>query len=87
MKYAALLTNNADDVAEWEKLSPEEAAAARAEEMPKWEALFDELGPTGVLGTASSSTARDREDRARPRRRDDRHRRARSPRRRSRSAA
>ena len=50
MKYAALLTNNADDVAEWEKLSPEEAAAARAEEVPKWEALFNELGPTGVLG-------------------------------------
>lgn len=51
MKYAALLTNNADDIAEWEKLSPEEAAAARAEEVPKWEALFGELGPTGALGT------------------------------------
>ena len=50
MKYAALLTNNADEVAAWEKLSPEEAAAARAEEVPKWEALFTELGPTGVLG-------------------------------------
>lgn len=50
MKYAALLTSNADDVAAWEKLSPEEAAAARAEEIPKWEALFNELGPTGVLG-------------------------------------
>ena len=51
MKYAALLTNNAEDVAEWEKLSPEEAAAARADEVPKWVALFDELGPTGVLGS------------------------------------
>jgi hypothetical protein len=51
MKYAALLTNNADDVAAWEQLSPEEAAAARAEEVPKWEALFNELGPTGVLGS------------------------------------
>ena len=30
---------------------PEEAAAARAEEVPKWEALFNELGPTGVLGS------------------------------------
>ena len=50
MKYAALLTNNADAVAEWEQLSPEEAAAARAEEVPKWEALFNELGPTGALG-------------------------------------
>ena len=50
MKYAALLTNNADEVAAWEQLTPEEAAAARAEEVPKWEALFGELGPTGVLG-------------------------------------
>ncbi len=50
MKYAALLTNNADDVAAWEQMSAEEAAAARAEEIPKWEALFGELGPTGVLG-------------------------------------
>ena len=50
MKYAALLTSNADDIAAWEKLSPEEAAAAGAEEVPKWEALFDELGPTGELG-------------------------------------
>ena len=50
MKYAALLTSNADDVAEWEKLSPEEAAAARAEEVPKWEALFAELGPSGAIG-------------------------------------
>ncbi len=50
MKYAALLTNHADAVAEWEKMSPEEAAAARAEEVPKWEALFGELGATGALG-------------------------------------
>ena len=50
MKYAALLTNSADAVAAWERMTPEEAAAARAEEVPKWEALFGELGPTGVLG-------------------------------------
>ena len=50
MKYAALLTNLADDLETWEKMSPEEAQAARAEEVPKWEALFGELGPTGVLG-------------------------------------
>jgi hypothetical protein len=50
VKYAALLTNNADDVAAWEQMSPQEAAAARAEEVPKWEALFGELGPTGALG-------------------------------------
>ena len=51
MKYAALLTNNADEVAAWEQLTPEEAAAARAEEVPKWEALFADLGPSGALGS------------------------------------
>ena len=51
MKYAALLTNNADDVAAWEQLTSEEAAAARAEEIPKWEALFADLGPSGALGS------------------------------------
>jgi hypothetical protein len=51
VKYAALLTNNADDVAAWEQMSPEEAAVARAQEVPKWEALFAELGPTGALGS------------------------------------
>ena len=50
MKYAALLTNHADQVAAWEAMSPEEAAAARAEEVPKWEALFGELGSSGALG-------------------------------------
>jgi hypothetical protein len=50
VKYAALLTNNADDVAAWEAMTPEQAAAARAEELPKWEALFGELAPSGALG-------------------------------------
>ena len=50
MKYVALLTNKAEDVEAWEKMSPEEAQAARAEEIPKWEALFSDLSPTGVLG-------------------------------------
>jgi len=62
MKYAALLTGNGDEVAAWEQMLPEEAAAARADEMPKWEALYDELGPTGVLGLGveldSPSTAK-----------------------------
>ena len=35
----------------WSKMTPEEAQAARAEEVPKWEALFNEFGPTGVLGS------------------------------------
>jgi hypothetical protein len=50
MKYAAILTNLAEDLEAWEKMSSEEAQAARAQEVPKWEALFAELGPTGVLG-------------------------------------
>jgi hypothetical protein len=62
VKYAALLTSNADDVAAWEKLSPEEAAAIRADEVPKWEALFSELGQSGALGAGfeldSTSTAK-----------------------------
>ena len=62
MKYAALLTNHADAVAAWEAMSPEEAAAARAEEVPKWDALFAELGASGALGAGyeldSPKTAR-----------------------------
>ena len=50
MKYAALLTNDAADIAGWARMTPEEAQAARAKEIPKWEALFGELGPTGALG-------------------------------------
>ena len=62
MKYAALLTNHADAVAAWEAMSPEEAAAARAKEVPQWEALFGELGASGALGAGyeldSPKTAR-----------------------------
>jgi hypothetical protein len=50
VKYAALLTNLEDDVRAWEQMSPEEAAAARAQEIPKWEALFAELGESGKIG-------------------------------------
>ena len=53
MRYAAILTNSSDEIAAWEQLSPEEAAAARAQEVPKWEALMGELGPTGKLGFGS----------------------------------
>jgi len=62
VKYAALLTNHADAVAAWQAMSPEEAAAARAKEVPQWEALFGELGPSGALGAGyeldSPKTAR-----------------------------
>ena len=50
MRYVALLTNLQEDIDRWEKMTLEEARAARAEEVPKWEALFAELGPTGALG-------------------------------------
>ena len=49
MRYAAILTNSTDDIAAWERMTPEEAAATRAAEVPKWEALFGELGASGAL--------------------------------------
>ncbi len=50
MKYIALLTNTEEDRVRWEAMAPEEAAAARAQEMPKWNALFEALGPYMVDG-------------------------------------
>ena len=50
MKYVALLTNTQEDRVRWEAMSAEEGAAARAAEMPKWNALFEELGPYIVDG-------------------------------------
>ncbi len=50
MKYVALLTNLQEDLDSWAEMSPAERQAARAEEVPKWEALFKDLGSTGVLG-------------------------------------
>jgi hypothetical protein len=41
MRYALLVYS---DQSTWAGLSEEEAAAARAEAMPKWMALFEELG-------------------------------------------
>ena len=43
MKYAALLTNSSEDRGRWATLTEEEGKAARALEMPKWNALFEEL--------------------------------------------
>jgi hypothetical protein len=45
MKYVALLTNSPEAVERWAELSPEEAAAERAAEMPTWDAAMAELGP------------------------------------------
>jgi hypothetical protein len=50
VKYVALLTNLQEELDSWAEMSPAERQAARAVEVPKWEALFNELGPTGVLG-------------------------------------
>lgn len=41
MRYALLVYS---DQAAWAALSPEEAAAARAESMPAWISLFEEMG-------------------------------------------
>jgi len=50
VKYIALLTNTAEDRERWETMSAEEAAAARAAEMPRWVALFEEIGPHTLDG-------------------------------------
>jgi hypothetical protein len=44
MKYAALLFNTTDDWERWEAMTDEEASAARAQEVPKWVALFQSVG-------------------------------------------
>jgi len=70
MKYALLLTNNREDRERWEAMPEDEAHAARAAEVPKWNALFGELGASGKLlsgselddpGTAKTVRLRDGE--------------------------
>ena len=41
MRYALLVYS---DQSSWEEMSEHEAAAARAESMPRWIALFEEMG-------------------------------------------
>ena len=43
MKYLLLLQNAQEDRDRWATLSEEEAKAERAAEIPKWNALFEEL--------------------------------------------
>ena len=50
MKYAALLFNTTDDWERWEAMTPEEGKAARAEEIPKWVALFESVGRRWTAG-------------------------------------
>jgi len=50
VKYALLLNNDAADVQRSQAMSPEEAEAARAAEMPKWIALFERMGERYLSG-------------------------------------
>ena len=76
MKYLLLLNNDGAAVDSWRELSAEEAAARRAEEIPRWNALFGWAGEQGIdldgleLDDPDKATRRPR-----PRRRDDGHRR------------
>ena len=65
----------------------EEAAAARADEIPKWEALFGELGATGALGAGYELDSPTTAKTVRVRGGETIVTEVRSPRRRSRSAA
>ena len=71
VNYAMLIY---DDDSTWSHLPAEERAALRAAEMPKWLALFEELGKAdpNVSGKELDAT-QDREGRPRPQRRAHRH--------------
>jgi hypothetical protein len=48
VKYFLLLNNDTASVDSWRDLSAEEAAALRAEEIPRWNALFGWAGEQGI---------------------------------------
>jgi hypothetical protein len=48
VKYLLLLNNDAAAVDSWRELSADEAAAQRAEEIPRWNALFGWAGEEGI---------------------------------------
>jgi hypothetical protein len=48
MKYVLLLNNSTEDTRSWEKLSEEEAARLRSQEIPKWGELFAWTGEKGI---------------------------------------
>lgn len=48
MKYLLLLNNEEADWDAWRKLSAEDALEARAEEMPRWNELFDWIAEQGI---------------------------------------
>ena len=77
MKYLLLLHNDVRDVERWYRLSPEESAKERADEIPRWNELFGWIGEQGLevegLELEDPAAARGR---ASAQRRDDGHRRA-----------
>lgn len=48
MRYLLLLNNDAGDVEEWRKLTPDEARKSREQEIPRWNELFQWLGERGI---------------------------------------
>jgi hypothetical protein len=51
VKYLLLLNNAASQWDDWRVLSPEEAAKAREDEMPRWNQLFGWLAEQGIETT------------------------------------
>jgi hypothetical protein len=48
VKYLLLLNNPSEAFEAWRAMSTDEAAATRAEEMPRWTALFGWAGEQGI---------------------------------------
>jgi hypothetical protein len=48
MKYLLLLNNDGAAADSWRDLSPDEATALRAEELPRWNALFGWMAEQGI---------------------------------------
>ncbi len=48
MKYLLLLHNDVRDVERWYRLSPEDSAKERADEIPRWNELFGWIGEQGL---------------------------------------
>jgi hypothetical protein len=48
VKYLLLLNNDSAAAKAWRDLSPDEATALRAEELPRWNALFGWMAEQGI---------------------------------------
>ena len=51
MKYLLLFNNDAERLASWRQLPPEEAQQLIAQEIPRWNALFDWMKQQGIDAT------------------------------------